>query len=1243
MLRRLFILTACFAALLAASMALLPWWLGPVLARLGRAQDATFGSYERIGYARFALNDIEVRRAGVQVKVARVEADSPIVWLWHRWTGRPAEIIAGKWTVVVENQPRVATATSAGTDSSRERSTAAPVTLPAPSPETGGWLPLQSLLIRIAVGLEHWVPRAKTGAGKVSWLAGDLTLASVRWTAPTLEVDNLQLGSWQANGTLVLADGDALRLSLQAVEAKGTALLESRGTEISGRMAWWDQPATLAATFGARGWLPVTATLQADSWVVPGAQLKLGDLYATIRGHGKIEWRDDHFAADVTAVGEPPAGRSAPPLEATLRGRGDAQSFTIEEMHATLPGITARLSAPVTVDRHGIFQQGVARFLTEIDLAKQPWIAAQGTARGEARLVAGVARPPVVEFELEARAVTAGAFTLSQANASGKLDWPRLAVTTATITLAEGESLAGHAGWDFARRELLAATIAGTIRRGTIARWLPEQPAFDSLTLEATASGPLANLTHSGKAHAEGVQWPRLNPLALATTWRGHGGTLEDFTAEVKAGATTITATGSATRKSVTATDLSLSQGNGPLLKLTAPATITWSPALQIDSLQLAGEGAASITVMPGDSGRVELTLHQVSSAWLVDLAPLPGPAWQVNALTFSGQWGHGPMTYTGSGDVSVELGAERTAKITTIVRGDADGLQVETLRASEGKITILTATGRIPLVFSPGIRPMLRLDPKGTLVLDAATEPNGLFWARMAELSGITFQDPAATAHLTGTWAQPLGEIHLQAAKITGDPKRFPWPLPSLDALTFTATGDTHGLKLENFSANIEGQAVRAQGRLTMTADGWGELTKDPLAFARRQAEMHLQLPDVDLTAWGALLPPWLAPHGRLQADLNYTGGGSLTGSLRLQDAATRPLGAIGVLQEINAEVTLSGRKAELQRVTATAGGQPVTLSGSIDYPARGEPRFAVALRGSNLPFIRQPGLLVRGDLDLSLKSGITGPPSLGGTVRLRDSLFLSDIRSFLPGASSGGTRPPPYFSVEIPPLNTWRLDVGVTGPHFLRLRTPLFNGTASARFRLRGTLGEPRLIGEVTVDSGQVLMPFARFTVQQGSARITEAKPHEMAIFLRGTGRRYDYELAMEVTGTPEAPSVVFTSSPALDSEQLLLMVMTGVVPASKFAYSSTQRFARLGTYLGQSLLNSFGGDDVSADRLSIANGENISRQGRETYDVQYKLGDRWKLVGEYDEFDDYNIGLKWRLYPGKSKPEAPEDETK
>jgi translocation and assembly module TamB len=260
-----------------------------------------------------------------------------------------------------------------------------------------------------------------------------------------------------------------------------------------------------------------------------------------------------------------------------------------------------------------------------------------------------------------------------------------------------------------------------------------------------------------------------------------------------------------------------------------------------------------------------------------------------------------------------------------------------------------------------------------------------------------------------------------------------------------------------------------------------------------------------------------------------------------------------------------------------------------------------------------------------------------------LRDSLFLSDIRSFLPKGGVGATRRPPYFAIETPPTNAWQLAVEVTGEQFVRLRTPVFTGLASAHFRLGGTLGEPRAIGEVTIDEGVVKMPFASFDVKQGSVRLTEADPYEPTVYLRATGRRYGYDLTMEIDGRAGGPNVTFTSSPGLDSDQVLLMVMTGTAPKNEVVSSSAERFAGVGYFLSQSLIGNLLGTSDEPDRLSIEAGEKVSRQGKETYQVDYKLSDRWTLTAERNEFDEYNAGVKWRVFGGKRAGESKSDAKK
>src|SRR5690606_4440867 len=106
--------------------------------------------------------------------------------------------------------------------------------------------------------------------------------------------------------------------------------------------------------------------------------------------------------------------------------------------------------------------------------------------------------------------------------------------------------------------------------------------------------------------------------------------------------------------------------------------------------------------------------------------------------------------------------------------------------------------------------------------------------------------------------------------------------------------TGDRSGIMLRQFSLLVEGQAVRAEGRLPVPEGEWKELFKSPLAAAQQGADLHFVVPDAEIAVFTRFLPAVLAPKGRLQADVRYRNG-DVEGVLRLRDAASRPLGPLG------------------------------------------------------------------------------------------------------------------------------------------------------------------------------------------------------------------------------------------------------------------------------------------------------------------------------------------------------------
>ena len=1207
--RRLAVISGVFALAVLAVVLSAPWWLGVALIRFGPAFGLTMGSYERVSYGRFVARDVEYRRSPVIVKVQQVESDSPFLWLWKRATSEPGLVVGGEWSVDV---------------SPSERTT----TLNSPR----GWQPLQRRLTKIAHHLYSWIPRVEAGKGVVRWPKGELTFSGASWQERKVTVPNLGYRSLHATVTGYFPDDGPIEARATLPDGSADVVVRSDEASLNARGTWWEQPADLIAHFGETGWLPREATFQAINWEVAGQRVKLGKHYALVRGSAVAEWKDGRLNTDVSVDGLPVKNTQAPPLSVKVRGHNDDDAFVAETLDVNLPGISARLSAPVTFDRNGKLRSDPSSFAMAADLSQQPWFKARGHLRGEGEILAGDDGRVVLNFSAGGDDVDVTDIAISSVSTEGSLAWPILNLEYVTVATPDGSKLSGQGGWNFSSRELLNVSVAGQVGREVLAPWLPVYPRFGAVQIEAKAAGPLETAAHEGRADVADLRFQRMNPLRAEVAWKGHGLAVEKFVTEARAGETTVKAEGAADRNRLNLTALSFANGGEMRLQLTKPAELRWGAGVQLSELDLRGpEGALRATVTWGDVGDIAVAAERISSEWFRPLIELPATEWGIDSLDAQGRWNNGPAEFAVSAGVTVHLGRNRAAQISAELKSVSDGVDISALRVAEGGSVIINATGRVPVVIRPAATEKWDLAENAPFSFDAATSANPSFWQEITKLTGIEIVDPVAALHLDGSLNKPRGEVRLSATRLAPTEGKFKGVWPKIENLKLYAVADNERVKLEDFGLSVEGQPVRVSGVLPLKFEDWRELFKDPRAFAQR-GEIRVQIPDAEIAAFVHYFPEYIAPKGRFQVDLTFHGEKSVDGFIRLQDGTSRPLGPLGVLQEINADIRFNERTANFQGVTARMGGQVVTLQGRAELLVDQLPQLNLTLTGENLPFVRRSGLLIRGDLDLQLITPEPDRAVIRGVVRLRDSLFLADVRSLLPsGGARGVAARPPYFALETPPLNTWGLDVRVEGERFLRLRTPVFNGTATARFRLSGTLGEPQIAGEAIIDEGNIRLPFASFEVRQGELRLT-AGQIEPQIWVAATTRRYGYDLRMELSGNASSPNLVFNSSPPLEAEQVLLMVMAGEAPSNEISTTDRQRVARFGAFFGQSLLGSLGGDPTGPDRLTISSGGDISEQGRETYSIEYKLADRWALTGEYDEFDDYYGGLKWRIYPKK-----------
>jgi len=1196
--RRLFQILLLAGGLALIAVAALPWWLGAALRPLAAAQGATFSRYERVGYGRFRLHDVAYSHGAVRVTADQVEVQTPLAWLL-RPGARQASV--NQWRVEITPKD------SAG---------------PKSSGNIHGMPSLHGLLEEIATALARWLPAAEIGPGEVSWPGQTLVLAKTEWKDRSLTVHGLSwrnltadvTSSWPAQGPV----------AVHVTAAEGKAELAWSGGDVKGTATLWGQPLRVETLFPAERWVPESADLTAPDWTLPAERLKLGPQYASVRGHAHLAWSRDHFVVSAQAAATPQENApAAPPFEAQLEAQGNTHGATITALHVAAPFATADLSAPVTLDYAQGFQAGSAQLTVQADLAKQSWFAAQGQVSG----VIGVSGAGRQAFTLECTGLQFRDLRVQRAAARGTLQWPQLDVTELDLQLDATNRLTARGGIDLVTHELAEGNLQADLAGSWFERWLPDGARWNKGSITATFSGPLAAPVHAGKATVTGADLSLLQPMDLGATWRGRGAVLDDFSVRAVAGHASLSAEGALDPRHVQLRALTLERPAEAPWSLAAPADIAWAPDLHVGPLRLAqGDSFVSVGAVGGLNGTWLIEAAAIESSLFRDWLVLPGPDWRVHTLRTEGKLTEGKLAFTTQLTGLIRL-QPQAADVRLLAHGDAKGIQLDELSTRIGERVVTNASGHLPITWDSTVRPHLQVDWKAPLAIEARTTPDSPLWTLLSDYAGMTIEEPVAEVKLGGTLEEPTGELRVKATRVAVAKNEFKERIPEITQLTLEAHANRSGVTIDTFAARIDDQAVQAHGKLPAGRDDWNALRQDPLAFIWQHGEGHIDLADADLARLAKRAPDYLAPQGRLSANLDLASGGALSGALQLRGAALRPIDPLGVVQEIDADLALANRQLEIKSWSAKLGGEPVEVRGTIELPPGGKHRVDLELKGKNLPLVRRTGLIVRCDLALAARTDRSDRTQVTGTVLLRDTVVLADLSVLRPTGRSTARRQPPYFSVEVEPFRDWTLGVDLRGPRAIRIHTPVFQGVATARFRLGGTLGEPRAVGEVTVDEGRVLFPFATFTVQLGAIRLSEADPYHPQLSVNAQSRYHDYLLRLEASGPLESPHILLSSNPSLEAAQLLLMVTSGQSPETdQAAATGTQRLARLGTYLGQGLILGSGSDE---SRIELSSGSRVSRQGRETYEFTYRLDDRWALVGEYDEYDEYNAGVKWRAY--------------
>lgn len=1227
----------------------LPLWFPWAFKAVTEGTPLTFSEYERLDSGHFRLKDVGFTNGTVHLSARSVESALPHTWVWSLRSTPSASnaplVSIEDWRLEV--QPPAPNGTTAVPDASQPAGPSEEAVRKSVYTEV-------SKVLQAADTIGRWLPFASASNGTAVVSGTTVLLPATQWAAGEVQT-TFALPSLGETGRLeVLREpggdrGVHIVFDTMGVDARLRVSLSGSNLVLLSTNSWKGTRVLARAEFGPEDVLPSRASIRSANLEVPADTLNL-DGYQPLTGALSADWNAGEFQVSSQLRARPQAGNTnLPPAEVTLNASGDTNSVLVQQVQVQTPWLQARLAQPVRVVYRPPFVTTPAEFTIRSDLARQPFLALAGTITGRITGSPGTEQYPALAFSLAGEELGYEDLPSATLRLDGTLVYPTLNLSNVMIVLDDGSSVVIQGDADLRQKMVRQASVK--VRGGFPGNYLPPRYSYRAAGLEASFVGPFDQLAHQGEFLLEDAQVPGVPVLQVSGAWAGTNVSIGDVRLGLQSSNAAVRLTSSVDgvpkNPTLQLRSLSISTNGQELLALQDRSEIRFATlssnewACSATPIRLAGP--AGSLVVEGScewpaQGEFRIAATNVDLSVLSGLAGPPVPV-RVDRLAAGGQWSKGPASLSvelRGGGKTADAGTNQALNLAELsaaleIHTTADGLSISNLAVVDSGGPLVTASGFLPLTVHPGSGgDLVRLESSRPIQFSAQASSTSALWQEIGRKAGVDFKGPELSFHAEGTPESPRGGFSVKLDQLVVRSTNAP-PV-ELRNLVLRTEFDRKEARIELARVLVQGQPVEATGTLPLGWQFWSRFPTNPVPDLG-EAELRLRLQQAPISAFALLYPKLLAPEGQVQADLALRQGGAY-GEVVVSGAGLRPIPGVGPIQAINLRLALDGTTATFEKGTARFGTATLNLAGRADlgnWDQQQEvlPPLQLTLKGSRVPLSRSPDLILRSDLDLRLDKTNGAPMLVTGNARLQKSFFLTDLRALMSGGTTGPRKAAPYFSINTPFLAPWRLGINVTGEKFMKVRSPVFNGEVSANLRMTGTLGEPVALGDVQVDSGVVRFPFTRFQVQQGTAVITSQEPGRPHLNVIAGAEQYGYDLKLEVTGPADAPILQFSSTPPLSSERILLMITAGQFPGANQDMTTQRQAQAFATFFGRDLINKLSGGEPAEERLTIKSGSHLSEEGRATYLLEYRFADNWYLVGEYDRFSEFNVGIKWRFY--------------
>ena len=390
----------------------------------------------------------------------------------------------------------------------------------------------------------------------------------------------------------------------------------------------------------------------------------------------------------------------------------------------------------------------------------------------------------------------------------------------------------------------------------------------------------------------------------------------------------------------------------------------------------------------------------------------------------------------------------------------------------------------------------------------------------------------------------------------------------------------------------------------------------------------------------------------GQLELHLHSSGQLSkptMQGQFLIKDAVFTTQSLPVAVEGLNAQINLSGNRADIARFSGSVGGGTVAARGFAVLGRNSA--FNVSFDAQSVRILYPEGLRSMLTAQLNL-AGSTESSSLTGRVlvnniSLTQQFDLSTFADSFTGESVSGS--PSAFE------NNMKLRIAVQSSQDINLSNSQLSLAGSANLSVVGSLAQPVILGRVALTSGDVFFLSKRFQIQSGTIQFANPVRTEPVVRMYITTTVEQYNVTLDLNGPIDRLRTNYTSDPALAPADIIHLLAFGNTtaeaasqPSQSAAMGAESVLAQgAGSQVAGRLQNITGLSQISIDPLATNSsgdpGAQIAIQERITgsvlftfssnvtttqgqiVELQYDVNKRWSVTVLRDQNGGYGLDVR------------------